>query len=260
MPSAFMQHICLTAGAIIILMISHGYAIREHDDPFIDAADKATDHFTESTKLGAFLVDSFPLLRFVPEWAPSGGWKKIAREWLVDMNAMVDLPHAYVKDRMSVSSIHSFFLAMTLYLEVQGKAQAELDAVVGHNRLPTLSDSEQLPYINALVKEVFRWSPVGPVGINMLYIRKFLHDEHVYHDLLKFIPDHFIASEDKEAELDPHAFNFGFGRCVCPGMYLADLSVLSACAMILAAFNILKVVEGGVTIEPKVKYNDGLIR
>lgn len=53
---------------------------------------------------------------------------------------------------------------MTLYPEAQKKAQAEIDAVVGRNRLPTLADRASLPYVEALVKEVFRWQPVGPLG------------------------------------------------------------------------------------------------
>jgi cytochrome P450 len=40
---------------------------------------------------------------------------------------------------------------------VQARAQAELDAVVGRERLPTFEDRPNLPYLNALVLEVLRW-------------------------------------------------------------------------------------------------------
>ena len=53
---------------------------------------------------------------------------------------------------------------MALYPEVQKKAQAEIDAVVGPNRLPEFRDRPSLPYINAVVKESFRWNIVAPVG------------------------------------------------------------------------------------------------
>jgi cytochrome P450 len=71
---------------------------------------------------------------------------------------------------------------MTLYPEVQAKAQAEIDMVVGDKRqatlyelppcntsltrhsLPTLEDRPNLPYVDALVKEVLRWQPVVPLG------------------------------------------------------------------------------------------------
>ena len=60
--------------------------------------------------------------------------------------------------------IHSFFLEMTLHPEVQRKAQAEIDRVIGNDRFPTLDDQPSLPYLDALVKEVFRRNPAAPLG------------------------------------------------------------------------------------------------
>jgi cytochrome P450 len=62
----------------------------------------------------------------------------------------------------SVSSMYYFFLFMTLNPDVQAKAQAEIDKVVGPNRLPNLSDRKNLPYVTALVSEVFRCGIVTP--------------------------------------------------------------------------------------------------
>ena len=53
---------------------------------------------------------------------------------------------------------------MTLYPDVARKAQAELDAVVGTDRLPRFSDRENLPYTNAVVLETMRWYCVTPTG------------------------------------------------------------------------------------------------
>lgn len=58
-----------------------------------------------------------------------------------------------------------FFLAMTVYPSVQRKAQEELDRVIGPDRLPGFQDRENLPYINAVVKEVLRWHPVAPLAL-----------------------------------------------------------------------------------------------
>ena len=49
--------------------------------------------------------------------------------------------------------------------EVLRKAQAEIDAVVGAARLPSFNDRPNLPYIDALVKEVLRYMPVAPMGL-----------------------------------------------------------------------------------------------
>ena len=53
---------------------------------------------------------------------------------------------------------------MVMHPEVQRKAQAEIDRVIGGGRLPTLADQPNLPYVDALVKEVFRWQQVVPLG------------------------------------------------------------------------------------------------
>ncbi|KAL3465730.1 hypothetical protein BJX64DRAFT_285332 [Aspergillus heterothallicus] len=46
-----------------------------------------------------------------------------------------------------------------------GTSTDEIDPVLGTARLPTFSDRENLPYVDALVKEALRWHPVGPMGI-----------------------------------------------------------------------------------------------
>ena len=53
---------------------------------------------------------------------------------------------------------------MVNYPEVQAKAQAELDAVIGPDRLPEFVDRANLPYTNAIISELLRWQPVAPMG------------------------------------------------------------------------------------------------
>lgn len=54
---------------------------------------------------------------------------------------------------------------MTVFPDVQRKAQEEIDRVVGQNRLPNIADRENLPYVEAVVNEVMRWHPIGPMGL-----------------------------------------------------------------------------------------------
>lgn len=53
---------------------------------------------------------------------------------------------------------------MVLYPDVQKRAQTEIDAVVGADRLPTFLDRSSLSYINCIVQEIFRWNPAVPFG------------------------------------------------------------------------------------------------
>lgn len=59
----------------------------------------------------------------------------------------------------------TFFLAMVLHPEVQHKAREEIDRVVGDGRLPTVKDRDHLPYVEAVLKEAFRWHPIAPMGL-----------------------------------------------------------------------------------------------
>ncbi len=63
-----------------------------------------------------------------------------------------------------VAAINAFFLTMLLFPEVQKKAQAEIDTVIGPNRLPDFTDRTNLPYVDAVFKEVLRWHTFVPLG------------------------------------------------------------------------------------------------
>ena len=47
---------------------------------------------------------------------------------------------------------------------VYKKAQEEMDSVVGPDRLPDFADRDALPYLNAIVEELYRWQPGVPLG------------------------------------------------------------------------------------------------
>lgn len=57
-----------------------------------------------------------------------------------------------------------FVLAMVLYPGVQKRAQAEIDLVIGRDRLPAFEDKKSLPYVDAVVRETYRWMPIAPLG------------------------------------------------------------------------------------------------
>jgi cytochrome P450 len=55
-------------------------------------------------------------------------------------------------------------MVMCNYPQMQAKAQAEIDSVVGTDRLPTYEDRENLPFLNAFIKELYRFFTVAPLG------------------------------------------------------------------------------------------------
>ena len=83
-----------------------------------------------------------------------------------------------------------------MYPEVQRKAQEELDAVVGRGRLPTFDDLESLVYIQAIVKEILRWHPVGPLG-------KYLTSKpyHHVHIIMFLVPMFSLGMQHRSTEV-----------------------------------------------------------
>ncbi|KAI0911289.1 cytochrome protein [Ustulina deusta] len=177
----------------------------------------------------------------------------------------------------TVNTISSFFLAMTMFPDVQRTAQEEIDRVIGIGRLPTFSDRENLPYIEAIVTEAWRWHPVVPMGVahattaedivNGYRIPKgaiimpniwwFTHDPAVYSNPLAFDPSRYLGPHP---DPDPTNYVFGYGRRICPGRYIADSSVWLTIVRTLAVFDISKGLdENGCEIEPFMKFTPSLI-
>ncbi|KAF2012756.1 cytochrome P450 [Aaosphaeria arxii CBS 175.79] len=165
------------------------------------------------------------------------------------------------------SVIQSFFKVMALYPEVVAQAQQELDEVVGRSRLPSLEDQPNLPYIRAVIKEVRRWAPIGCIGIPHAATESFSHngrlipkgtiifpnlvtlnrDPSRYVDPDKFDPSRFFDDPNNASACAVHAdwkqrdhFHYGFGRRLCPGVDMGELSLFIAVSRILWAFDIRK--------------------
>ncbi|TFY68462.1 hypothetical protein EVJ58_g1002 [Rhodofomes roseus] len=169
--------------------------------------------------------------------------------------------------------LQTFFLAMVLHPDVFKKVQEEVDHVVGNVRLPSLEDRPNLPYVDCVLKETYRWNPSIPLGIPHFlseddeyegyHMPKDTHivtnlwamtrNEEMYSDPDLFCPERFLTasgSPDTEIE-DPRNIVFG----LCPGRLFADTTLFLAIASIAATLDIDKArdAEGNV-ITPKAKF------
>nr|BED43018.1 cytochrome P450 monooxygenase [Trametes versicolor] len=159
----------------------------------------------------------------------------------------------------SLFAIQAMFLAMVTHPGVQRKAQQELDAVVGSNRLPEFSDRDSLPYINAVVKEVIRWHSVVPLGVSHRVMEEdeykgyripagtilvpnawaMSRDPRVYTEPDAFVPERYMKDGECGSNVrDPEKYQFGFGRRICPGRHFANDALFITVASVLHVFSI----------------------
>jgi len=68
----------------------------------------------DAGKPGLFLVDSLPLLKYVPSWFPGAGFKRKANEWKKSVQASAIVPYEYVKDQMSKGINRKSLVSMSL--------------------------------------------------------------------------------------------------------------------------------------------------
>jgi cytochrome P450 len=162
----------------------------------------------------------------------------------------------------TISTVMAWWtLAMIAYPETQSRAHAELDAVIGRDRLPTFADYPHLPYLRAMVKEVLRWRPPAPFAAphqsmeddwyegmfipkgttcipNVWYMNR---DPEIYgENAAHFDPARHLGNNApgmSDARADGH-FSYGFGRRLCVGRHLANNTLFINIAIVLWAAKI----------------------
>ncbi|KAH8736210.1 cytochrome P450 [Ilyonectria robusta] len=135
--------------------------------------------------------------------------------------------------------------------EVQRKAQEEMDCVTGNERLPGFLDRGNLPYIESVVKEIHRWSPIPPFGMPHLADADLVYKDHLIPKGAVLVPAVWWFLYDPEVYINPSPFS--------PERYLEPRNELDPMNT-LAAFNISKAVdEQGLEIEAKLEATPGIV-
>ncbi|KAG0706122.1 cytochrome P450 [Suillus ampliporus] len=178
----------------------------------------------------------------------------------------------------TASVLMNFILVMILHPHIQEKAHNIVESVVGTKRLPTFQDRASLSYVDAILRECLRWHPVFPLAImhaavesdvyEGYYIPKgatitpnvwaMCHNEEKYPNASEFNPDRFLHPDGTLTD-DTVSMVWGFGRRICPGRHLAEASLWSAMASLLAVFKFSKAKdETGKEIEIEPRWHGGI--
>jgi hypothetical protein len=310
-PDGFLKHIRRYSNALTTTMV-FGWRTPTYEDDKMKQLFDGFSEFAAINQTGtAAIIDFFPWLRKLPEFLlPAqkkakelhkhekalylGHWlraKEDIRNNAIKPCFCVGMAEAQKQDGFSddqaaytsgtlleagsdttSSTLYAFVQAMLLFPEVQRKAQAELDRIIGPDRTPVMDDLSELQYIRACMKETLRWMPTTilgavphavtqddeymgyfiPKGAGVLNNVWAIHMDPKRHpNPREFDPDRYKDDHQSlgDAAANPDAtqrdvFTFGAGRRICPGIHVAERSLFLGMSRLLWAFNIEPALDG----------------
>ncbi|THH32711.1 hypothetical protein EUX98_g1430 [Antrodiella citrinella] len=288
-----------------MLTITFGMRTHSYDDPMVVEVLRMSREFMNCTGPLSNLIDYVGFLQYIPTSMRSRGrklhsdFKKTYGDLIRNIDAKMKqgacVSHCLTKTMLEIrekegldeldmtmlasafmvagvetpAGIISWFIALvSTRPEIQAKAHAELNSVVGRKRMPSIDDLENLTYCRSIIKEVERFRNPFWLGTphastedfqyNGYYIPKdtvVICNTYTMHFNAQRYPDPFVFNPDRYADdilsssessnlPDPYQrdhWMYGVGRRICPGSAFADRSLLLAISRLLWAFQISEV-------------------
>ncbi|KAJ7774715.1 cytochrome P450 [Mycena metata] len=293
-PQDLVEHLRRNAAAVI-MKVAYGYPVTRNDDHFVAIAEEGMCYSriqiaSMASRPGKWLVDSFPILRFVPEWFPGAGFKSKARKWGQTLYEQSLEPHNWVKEQIRAGTAVPSFTSALLQPSDGHFVDAEEEDKI-------LYTSGALYFAGAdtsvsVVKSFFFTMMMHPIvqhraqhEVDLFFMSEHrlptLHDQAAFpyvnailKEVLRWAPAspfglfHSTASPDvykgrflgAEPQPDPRDYAFGFGRRICPGQHLAEHSIWIQMVYSLLALTISKAVDAdGKDIEPEIAFTSGVV-
>ncbi|KAG2366026.1 cytochrome P450 [Suillus spraguei] len=292
-PANFQTHVA-TYSAVTITKIAYGKTTPvSGTDPEVMEARLLLRSVGAVLRHGYYLVDSIPWLKYLPWYAPElrEEFERTNRRYTKQLNrvrqqiqtnedmgpsfsryilenqhqyGLTDIEMAFLSGVLFSAGTETTAIAICIALmaaahfpEEQAKVQAEIDAVIGKERVPTFADKPSLPRLEAFVSETFRWRPLVSDGLPHRATEDLIWENYCIPAGTTVIGNHWAISRDPEVYPEPDAFKpqrwiddqgrlrddltffpFGFGRRVCPGLHIANRSVFINLLLTLWAFEL----------------------
>ncbi|KAG0696780.1 cytochrome P450 [Suillus ampliporus] len=241
-PKNHQMH-ALRYAASVVMSFTYGKTTpTAYTDPEVVSINKCLERFIRVVKPGTYLVDTYPILRFVPgylsrlkawhqeELALFNGQLDVVRMQMREGSAgpsfakfilenqkeheLEDQELGYVAGAMfsagsdtTASAITVMIMAAAIHTDAQARVQEELDNVVGRARLPTFGDQEMLPQVTAFMLESLRWRPVAIGGFAHRAIKDIIWKSYLIPAGATVIGNHWAIANDPEVFPEPHKFN-----------------------------------------------------
>uniref|UniRef100_A0A8D2DLS5 unspecific monooxygenase n=1 Tax=Sciurus vulgaris TaxID=55149 RepID=A0A8D2DLS5_SCIVU len=157
----------------------------------------------------------------------------------------------------SSTTLRYALLLLLKHPEVLEEVQAEIDRVIGSKRLPALEDRAKMPYTDAVIHEIQRYSDLTPIGIPHSVIQdtnfrgyhlpqnttvypvmsSVLHDPRHFEKPDTFYPGHFLDAKGNFRKREAF-IPFSMGKRICLGESLARSELFLFLTSMLQSFSL----------------------
>ncbi|KAF8551911.1 cytochrome P450 [Imleria badia] len=229
--------------ASVILRITYGKSTPTATDaPEIVTIHKMLKRFQMLMRPGALLVETYPILKYVPFYASYiETWRqeesklfhdqlgRVAREldtgeagpsfarYLLENQNTHKLSYeemAYLAGSLfgagsdtTAVAIMVVFMAAACHPEAQSVVQDELDNAVGRDRAPTFDDYDALPQLQAFMLECLRWRPMTTLGFAHRALTDIPYKDFCIPEGAIVFGNHWAISRDPEVYPNPDKFD-----------------------------------------------------
>ncbi|KAF4581732.1 hypothetical protein EYR40_002748 [Pleurotus pulmonarius] len=234
-----------------ILDVVYGLNIQEKEDPNIIMADNALQHLGVAVITGAFVVDYFPILKYLPpRWMPGAGFRILGDDSTRDMQLLIDTPYSESRLSFAAGRSGSAFI---------DRAFNRGHVINGGKEERVIKETAATAY---LADDNYKGYHLPKDSVIFFNIWAMLRDETIFPEPEKFNPSRFLINGAIDDRLKEHVMSaFGFGRRGCPGRHFAQDTLWITIVSLLSVFTISNAIdEGGKPIVPQLKYSADLVR
>ncbi|KAJ7760655.1 cytochrome P450 [Mycena maculata] len=123
-----LEHIIRRTTAAIVLEICYGIHVADAGDEYVALADQALAGISSSGNFGTFLVDYFPMLKYIPAWIPGAKFKREGLKWRRLSSRLLNYAFDSVKQKLEEGCAEPSLMTTeleSLFREAPKKSRAD---------------------------------------------------------------------------------------------------------------------------------------